>query len=109
MDATTIQTIVAVSTFVFLVAGGLIAYGMLKSRVNTLYHENEKKGAEISQIQRDFTNFREHTAQNYVTQVHISTLEERMARTEERLVGELRHMRETLVSALQELARKPRD
>lgn len=109
MEMTDIQTLIAGLTFLGLLGGGFIAYGVLKGRVNSLSRENETQSSDLKQIQRDFAQFREHSAQNYVSHMHISQLEERMARTEERVVGELRHMRETLVNALQDLAHKPKE
>lgn len=109
MDTTTLQALVALGTFAILVAGGLIAYGVLKNKVNTLARENTELKRDTREVQKELANFREHTATTFVSHMHIGALEERMTRTEERLVGELRHMRETLVSALQDLARKPKE
>ena len=63
---------------------------------------------ELQDLRESLAAFRLEAAKTYVAREHLAVLDERIVRTEERLLAEFREFRTTITAALTTMAGRPR-
>jgi hypothetical protein len=90
----------------FTLAVAILAAGNLWALRSANESAAERKAirADVHEVREALTAFRLEAAKSYVAREHLAVLEERIVRTEERLLAEFREFRTSITAALSTLA-----